>query len=535
MIIQKQDQFWTKEEIDRLQAIRDEQSSLIARLTLERTEQGKAQPALAAKFGDLEKQAEAIAREVEQRYISERGKDGLLKDAAEIVDAIEKKDYLERITDQLRHIATLEALRAQDDARARANLEELRKYAVENYENCCMFITRFLRVQLNAFSEDEDTTEKIFRLVSKRARAWYPEEQPPFVTVPNATPANALALMRRVRGGKQPDAITGDLVLNAMGVETVIREFQETKGELSITTSKLLFAGEQFFIQRNGTADLKAGRLDYKVVMDFGEYAERCGYDIEAHTEKCATAEEEKKETRRAANARKDFKDQLKKDLRIMSKTDTSWTQKGGYAAGDFACVKFIGSYAVKDGKIIFYIDPAYGQYLMLLPFTKLPSGLWKIDGRDPNAFTLATKLSVHSNIYRNIEIGTANRLKVKTLLEWTNLSPIENIRKQRRNWTERIKDKFEEILERLHGTYGVLSSWKYTKANGEELTDAEAAALLDSYEVWEETNVEFVLKDAPDHSERMKQLEAEKKEHSERIKAAKQAKKKKKAEEATT
>ena len=112
-----------------------------------------------------------------------------------------------------------------------------------------------------------------------------------------------------------------------------------------------------------------------------------------------------------------------------------------------------------------------------------------------------------------NIIIGTYNRLKVSTLLKHTNLPTIEKLKNEKynnsRQWPTRIKEPFEKALDALTGY--VITNWEYVKPKGEPLTDEEAYNITD-YEGFIDLLVQFEIKDAPDHSDRLARRAEEKK-----------------------
>lgn len=504
MIIRKQDQFWTQEEKNRLQEIRAEQAQTMSRLALERNEQGKPNLPLLAKWGELEEQAEAIAGKVEQRYISARGKDGLLKDAAEIVDAIEKKDYLERIAEQLRHIATLEALSAQDDARARANLDELRKYAVENYENCCMFILRFLRVQLNAFAEDPDGTQKVKALIEARAALWYVKTQPAFLAMVHGRATDAIARMAHETGIEDP--VTHARTITVNDVKLVLKAAQD----MGVSAHKLLSAAMVVFTAQNCTDRKKRELRSAGVEISLAQYALLSGYDVIVHDP------DNPREVKRAENALKDARKQTRKDLKALYDFSMSWQETVRGKPKNFENMRLIYDVGISNGYIRIFFTPPFAEYLVQLPLTQYALALLGVDERNPHAYALGLAITEHYSMDSNQEQGTADRLKVQTLLKYTNIKPIEEVRKARKSWIERIKEPFEKALEELHSC-GLLEEWEYTGTNGIPLTEAENAALFDSYEEWAKTLVRFTLNDTPDQAARLAARAEEKEKRSQR------------------
>ena len=134
--------------------------------------------------------------------------------------------------------------------------------------------------------------------------------------------------------------------------------------------------------------------------------------------------------------------------------------------------------------------------------------------------------MAEHFSIDNNQIKGTANRLKVSSLLAVTQLPTIETLQHEAvdnsRQWYTRIKKPFEAALDALTGK--VISSWEYVKAKGEPLTDAEAYSITD-YETFTSLLVQFELQEAPEHEDRLARRAEEKK-----AREAKKASKKKRS-----
>lgn len=124
-----------------------------------------------------------------------------------------------------------------------------------------------------------------------------------------------------------------------------------------------------------------------------------------------------------------------------------------------------------------------------------------------------------------NISHGTANTLKVKTLLDVTTLPSIDNATVKRMGWKYRIKEPFETALDTLTSC-GLLEDWRYSHPKGVEMTDEEATT-WGSFEEWAYTNIYFILKDAPDHIARIEANLEKKKEKREKAKTKRKTTKK--------
>ena len=292
-------------------------------------------------------------------------------------------------------------------------------------------------------------------------------------------------------------------------VKLVIRELDKISNSLGVSTHKLLSTAIASFTALNNTGqgnkrDLRTGRVS----IPLKEYALKCGYDVMEHTTQAP--EEAEKETRRAKNALDNARKKVKKDILLLRAASLTWEEKVKGKAGDFADIGILGAGAIKNGVITLEFTTSIAEYLIQLPLTQYPTALLAVDERNNNAYTMGLAMAEHYNLDNNHIRGTAQLLKVKTLLNYTNLPNIADIRKQGKSWEERLKEPLEKSLEILHAC-GLLTDWRYSKSKGLELTDEEATNFT-SYEDWEETLIHFTLKDAPDHTARIEARQEEKK-----------------------
>lgn len=269
-----------------------------------------------------------------------------------------------------------------------------------------------------------------------------------------------------------------------------IFKISSPKGHFGITTNKLLLASGAEFTKINNFPYEKGNKINYLVKIPLKAYAERCGYDITEHPK--ATPQEREKEKARAQGKLKDARKQIKKDLELLFDSSFSWSEKIKGHLEDFVDVRLISAKGIKDGYIIVEFTRTYAEYLLIHPaLTQFDNRLLLIDGNHKNAYYLGLKIAEHNYNYKNQERGTANILKVKTLLENVNLTSIKEIKAQNASWQGRIKEPLENILDYLVSDIKLLSDWKYTKAKGEELTAAEAAAITD-FAIYEKLYVTF-------------------------------------------
>lgn len=288
----------------------------------------------------------------------------------------------------------------------------------------------------------------------------------------------------------------------------VIQDFSKLKGKPSINVHKMLVAGIGEFTQINNYG---GGKVNPSITIPFDEYARKLGYKIDEQP--TDTPEAAAKEKKRAAEARKTAKKRIGRDLELLQAMRWTWREKVKGKVGDFDSILLLERVAIKRGYIIMEFGRNMANYLKQLPLTQYPEGLLSVDARKGNAYRLGLKMAEHYNMDNNQVAGTANRLKVSTLLKVTELPTIESLQHEKqdnsRQWYTRIKEPFETALDEITGK--VITDWQYTKAKGEPLTEAEAYTIAD-YETFSGLYVQFELLDAPEHEERLARRAEEKK-----------------------
>lgn len=354
---------------------------------------------------------------------------------------------------------------------------------------------------------------KANRIAADIVSELYPEQQieksiilkKGYIPTIHGTATDAIARMSS-RTGKFNN-IAGTLSITNKDVKLLISKFDELAGTLGINTHKLLsVAVAQFTANNNIGRNEPTQTTKYEIDIPVIEYALQCGYDVIAHTKDIK--EEQEKEVKRANNALKDFKKRIAKEMQVLRHSGITWKDD----TGDYVDVAIIGTNCIRNNYIHMAFDVAFAKYLRKLALTQYPISLLSIDARNSNAYNIGFKMSLHFNMDNNQNKGTANRLAVQTLLNCTNLPNIETVNKNRNSWEDRIKEPFEKALDTLT-QYGVLEDWRYSHTKGSIMTDEEATS-FNTFEKWAKTLICFSLKNAPDHTERLKAREKEKKEN---------------------
>lgn len=297
-------------------------------------------------------------------------------------------------------------------------------------------------------------------------------------------------------------------VIVAGDTKLVIEKLTELSGTLGVSTHKLLSTSITVFTELNHTGN-KSREVNYTTVkIPLKEYSLYCGYDVEEH--QTETKEEAEKEAKRSANALCNARKKINKDLAILFSSSLSWKEKVRGKQGDYMDIRLIEAKGIKGGYITVKFSQTFSEYLVRLPITQYPISLLSIDERNNNAYAIGLKMAEHFNLDNNQISGNAQFLKVKTLLAYTDLPSVEDCKRLRRPFTERIKEPFENALDELTRK-GFLEDWEYCFSKGVAMTDEEATA-FGGYEEWANTLVHFTLKDAPVHTARLEARAEEKK-----------------------
>lgn len=341
----------------------------------------------------------------------------------------------------------------------------------------------------------------------RRALCYSVEQSSEFLPVLHGKAIDAISRMSGSKPTRNPLNNTGSIERGE--VKLLIKSLDTLTGTLRISTHKLLITAIARFTANNHTGRGKDRTLaTAKVSMPLKDYALKCGYDVEEHP--TDNPEEAEKEALRVKRTLDNVRRKVQKDLALLYNASISWKEKVKGKDADFADVRILGGKGIKAGRINIEFSVSLAEYLILLPLTQFPPALLSLDERNSNAYNIGLKMAFHYSNDNNQIRGTAQLLKVKTMLECTNLPTISEVRTKERSWKYRIKEPFETALDALTAC-GLLEDWRYSHSKGEEMTDEEATSFK-NYEEWADTLIHFILKNAPDHAPRLRTREAEKK-----------------------
>lgn len=344
------------------------------------------------------------------------------------------------------------------------------------------------------------------------------DQASPFFPVLHGKATDAIARMSGSKPTHNP--LNNTAIIENGGVKMKIKKLSL---KLGVSTHKLLMTAIASFTANNHTGTWKDRSFrEARVSIPLKEYALKCGYDVEEHPTE--TPEEAEKEALRAKRVLDNFRRKVKKDLEILANNPISWEETVKGKDADFDDVYYLGRKGIKAGYINLEFTVSMAEYLIQLPLTQYPQALLSLDERNYNAYKIGLKMAEHYSNDNNQLSGTAQLLKVKTLLEYTNLPAILDVRAKRKSWEERIKEPFETALDDLTKC-GLLEDWRYSHSKGEEMTDEEAD--FSNYEEWADILVYFTLRNAPNHAPRLATRAAEKEARQAKTKRKKAPKKK--------
>lgn len=503
MIIDKVKPFWTEEDYARLEEIENKTSELLLKMQTGPAPEDQNDDtrtgtliSYAKQLQELNNQESAIEGAVEARYIKSRSRKELIADAEEIINSVEKEDFLAYINRRTLQISELKA--TSSNKIDPETISALKKYAKDDYESCFFYILFYVRVQLNGL--DDPGQEDVRELVNKRASLWYIRPLPDFLPMAHGKATDALAFMRSKDA--EIDPITKHGTIDKFGVHLAILKLEELQSTLSISTDKLLSTAIAAFTQRNDFRHLNGKEPNRKITISLRDYARWLKYDVDEH--ETNTPEEAEKEKKRAKNQLDNARKAIKKDLEMIHASTLTWEETVSGKARDFARISLVTYTGIRNGEIQIAFSPEIANYLAEKNvITQYPTKLLGISGRQPTAYYIGRKLAEHYNIDNNIIRGTNDRIGIPSLLSVTGLPSFEEVQAtDRGHWAERIKEPVEKALDVLTEE-GILKDWKYTHARGIDLTEEEAYNIT-SYEDYIKLYLHFTPADKVDHTERI-------------------------------
>lgn len=185
--------YYTEEELELLHRLEGEEASYLSTMTVERHFNGadihyKSKDPNNSKISalmDVRAQKEALRSIVEDRYLLEKGKEGVYKDVLEIINSISKQDFKTHNRELREGVKSyLEKNKDKIAKKEKDRLElNLKFYVTDNALNCESFfrycvdypISRFYDGDLEKGNtpENEDYIAKVYKAIEDRVALWY--------------------------------------------------------------------------------------------------------------------------------------------------------------------------------------------------------------------------------------------------------------------------------------------------------------------------------------------------------------------------
>ena len=231
------------------------------------------------------------------------------------------------------------------------------------------------------------------------------------------------------------DPITGALTAGINGLTVSI-----PKGsDLNILAHKLLIAAVAAFTKTNSKGCIG----NTSVSLDIRRFITLCGVNVSS-----------KPSVDKA-------KRQLCAALMTLCAIRLTWTENGKTAVQYRNVCLIDGESAIRQGTVNIRFTDEFAKYLVSRPLARYPVSLFAVSGRSPNAYRIGHKLALHNSNMNNRKIGTANSLKVSTLLRFTSLPDYVELRAEHQSWIHKVRKPFESCLAALV-KIGMIKGWSY-------------------------------------------------------------------------
>lgn len=316
--------------------------------------------------------------------------------------------------------------------------------------------------------------------------------------------------LRITRNTLKPDSFgTTATFTTPDGNRIEIESFGDVKSGLSTSADKILNAAQVALtaINYNRTDTDKVNNI---VEIPLLEYAEKCGVDVTPHV--MATPAEQAAENKRADNALKNFKKQLRRDLDGIKSFHWTATITRGKKKNDYQSIQIIYDHSIINGIITVYFDQRTAAMLVNSHLiTQYPECLFAYDNYKTNAFKIGVEIAKHNSMDNNAAAATDCTLSVKSLLSYAPDIPTYETLQARgqRNWKDKIKKVLEESLN-YQITGGLWKKWEYRDPATQKRYTPETAQPF-TWAKYSRLMVDFIMVDPPDQTER-RQKRAEKK-----------------------
>jgi len=271
----------------------------------------------------------------------------------------------------------------------------------------------------------------------------------------------------------------GNLTIEGDGIRLQVKNFSDIGKAFGITTHKLLCAGLIWFTKKNNIGDDR-DNIQTEITIPLREYAFLCGH--------VGIVAKDESDQSRANESLKTVRKQISKDLKLLLQSSLTWEESTRGKNEDYDC-PILTDGGIKNGYIYMTFSQTFAKYLKHRRITEYPEKLFSVDNRKANAYRIGQACAFHFYNTNNKKDGNFNKLRVQTLLKYTNLPTIESVRKENRGtWRARIKEPLEKALNELVAK-SIISEWEYKKTVSSFLSDKEHKM---TFEEWADSIVHF-------------------------------------------
>ena len=266
------------------------------------------------------------------------------------------------------------------------------------------------------------------------------------------------------------NAITGDAVMEDEGFRAFFEGYNSLQAGLTVGAQKLLSAAALYLTHQNPYRPEENVRIQTEVNISLIEYARLLGYAVDERP--AASPDEAEREKRRLKNLMKEIRGRINSQLDLLYSLSLSWTERKGLHYQD---IRLLQKKGLKRGTITMQFSEDIARYLLGAYIMQYPEALLSIDERSPRAYRVGYKLAYHHSMQRNVELGTADILSVRVLLDACGDIPdYDEVQKtDRGHWESRIKIPLENALDSCVRA-GVIERWEYCGAKKTPLADDE-------------------------------------------------------------
>ena len=210
----------------------------------------------------------------------------------------------------------------------------------------------------------------------------------------------------------------------------------------------------------------------------------------------------------RGLKDQKEARKQVKEDLETLSNMTLTFNQKIDGKPKDFLNLKIIGTHGIKNGIISAAFDIGFHELILKYQPMPIPQAFLALnDNRNPNAYLLGRRISLH----KNMNYGTKNEdiISVRTLLETCpNIPPKDEVAQKDRMYKQKIIEPFEIGMNALEETK--IFTWEYCHSKGEPLTDEELKNM--DYEIFINLLIKITWTDYPVREIKKREIKRKKK-----------------------